>query len=260
MSYPEFFSENETILQDNNLKSFSDIWNLDIPWFEEPNRRREQFSGVVRGEFKDKDGNSVNLFIKRQQDFNNKSISHPFNGTPTFRREFTNLMRLNEAGMKSVVPIYYGESIDDGHHRAILITKELTGYVDAEEFFSSDVDVKLRENVLREAAYAIRQINNENYRHGSFYMKHVFIDTTNEEKPDICFIDFEKLRRQPFQKKVMLTDISRFIKKSPSLTNKDLESFVNYYLSGPGEDLTKSSLASKLHQLIKNRVMHDKLF
>ncbi len=253
MSYPEFFSENETILQDNNLTNFSTIWDLDIPWFEEPNRRSGGFSGVVRGEFKDKQGQSVTLFIKRQQDFNNKTLLHPFSGTPTFRREFMNLQRLKEAGMQTIEAIYYGEQADAEHHRAILITKELTGYIDAEQFFAEETDETLRQNVLRESAYAIRRINNANYRNGSFYMKHIFIDTTNREKPEICLIDLEKLRWQPFHKKVMFTDISRFIAKSPSMKSEDLDDFVDYYLSGPGEDFRQTPLAEKLHAAVVNR-------
>ena len=115
------------LLARHGLDSFEALWGLDAPWFEEPNRRRGGWSGVVRVELEDETGGRHGLFIKRQEDHPRRDLLHPF-GEPTFAAELRSLLRTREAGVATLEPVWYQQRRVDGHLRAVLITRELMGF------------------------------------------------------------------------------------------------------------------------------------
>ncbi|MGB5717250.1 MAG: lipopolysaccharide kinase InaA family protein, partial [Gammaproteobacteria bacterium] len=117
----------------NGLDSFESIWALDIGWFEEPNQRRGGWSGVSRMEVEYPDGHREGIFIKRQQNHNTFSWWSPFKGISTFRREFQNLMMLHDVGVPTLEVLYFAERGVADDRRAILVSRELTGYASLED-------------------------------------------------------------------------------------------------------------------------------
>ena len=55
------------VLRNNGLTDFDALWNLDIGWFEAPNRRRGGWSGVSRCELSVPAQASAGVFLKRQE-------------------------------------------------------------------------------------------------------------------------------------------------------------------------------------------------
>ena len=92
----------QDILQYNGLKKFSDIWKLDLPFFEEPNERRGGISHVVRMQLKTNAGEQKVIFIKRQKNHVLRNLRHPFRGTSTFTRELKNIFEFQKNNFESI--------------------------------------------------------------------------------------------------------------------------------------------------------------
>ena len=75
-------------LSSHQFDDFESIWTSEIKWFEEPNQRRGGWSGVGRIELSLGNENFLCLFVKKQQNHGRLTWRNPFNGEPTFRREF----------------------------------------------------------------------------------------------------------------------------------------------------------------------------
>ena len=154
------FQDNETrqLFEQNNLSEFEQLWALDCEWFEEPNIRRNGWSGVIKYPLTDDQGNIIEVFIKRQENHNHKTLLHPIKGVPTFRREFFNIQRLKKNQIPTISALYYGERKIKGNAQSILITLSLEGYQSFEDFFQPDNDLpeELVRKVMQTAGQNIR--------------------------------------------------------------------------------------------------------
>ncbi|MCP4041081.1 MAG: lipopolysaccharide kinase, partial [Gammaproteobacteria bacterium] len=115
-------------LRRNRLDSFEQLWALDTGWVEEPNMRRGGWSGVMRHQLKQANGDITPVFIKRQSNHVYRSWQHPFRGEPTFAREMYNILRFKSKGIPVLEPVFFAMRKIHGEQRAILVTEELTGY------------------------------------------------------------------------------------------------------------------------------------
>lgn len=95
------------VLARNGLDGFDALWNLEVPWFEPPNRRRGGWSGVARCELEDAAGQRRGVFLKRQENHKTFSWRHPFKGIPTFLREFRLIRRYRAGGVPTLDPVYF---------------------------------------------------------------------------------------------------------------------------------------------------------
>jgi len=245
--FPEFLDTNNKLLNLNQLDNFDSLWQLDTDWFEEPNYRRNGWSGVCRLELNDENGHKKAIFIKRQENHNHRSLLHPIIGIPTFRREFINFKNLAKADVPSLEPIYYGEHKSDDGFQAILVTKALENYISAEEYFSTEHPIQEVHRVLEKMAYTARLLHNSSYRHGSLYPKHFFIKISPAEPVAVKIIDLEKLKWLPIKSAVMFNDIDRLIRRKGNMNKDHMLYFLEHYLKGPGKKLSNSELAKKLY-------------
>ena len=55
------------LLKRNGLDSFEAIWSLEAPWVEEPNFRRQGWSGVCRLTLDASEKQPVVIYLKRQE-------------------------------------------------------------------------------------------------------------------------------------------------------------------------------------------------
>ncbi len=189
-------AEWQRVFEFNGLRSFEDFWRLEAKWFEEPNQRRGGWSGVARCELKHPNGETLRLFLKRQENHITRTFAHPIRGLPTFIREFESIMRYRRLGIPTLTPVYFAVRCSRPNRRAILITEELTGFRSLEEF-SRDwkaISVITRRAMARAVARLLRQIHSHHLSHNCFYPKHVFLRIGANNEIETRIIDLEKTK------------------------------------------------------------------
>ncbi len=241
----------EALFQFNNLAEFEQLWTIDSPWFEDPNYRRNGWSGVIKYALKDNEGNNHIFFIKRQENHNCKTFFHPFKGIPTFRREYFNLQNLDKKKIPSLKSAYYGERMHNGKAQSILITHSLESYQSFEAYFSNKdaSDEQTDALIMQTAGENTRRLHDVLFRHGSLYPKHFFVKVDNGQV-DVRLIDLEKLKWYPFSYLVRLNDLSRIVRRREPVSKTSIQLFINAYLTY-GKDLSHSQLANQLQSLIE---------
>ncbi len=194
------------------LDNFEALWSLQLPWFEEPNHRRNGWSGVVTHSLQQADETDLNLFIKRQQNHNTPTLWSPIKGEPTFRREFRNIIRLQQCNIPAVEAIYYGERKTGKDYQAILITRALDGYLPIPDFYPS-----CEENpsaLIQAIAELAVKLHKQGLAHYCFYPGHIFAARDTEGNINLRLIDLEKLRYHPSPSRRIIKDFCTFIRRA----------------------------------------------
>ena len=241
-------SEFKKLLKFNQLDSFETIWTLETEWFEPPNYRRDGWSGVIKYQLKEVSGKNIWVFIKRQENHNCKTIMHPINGVPTFRREFENIQSLSKKNIPSLKALYYNERTQVDATQAILITLSLEGYQSFEQYCSNCTSIEQRSEVMSRAGSLIRKLHDSHYRHNCLYAKHLFVKT-DDSNVDVKLIDLEKLKWLPFYSQIRRNDLSRIVRRGEPMTLNDLSIMLKSYYK-TGKNLQNSSVAKELDELL----------
>ena len=235
----DFINERwRAILACNGLLDFDALWNLDAPWFEEPNHRRGGWSGVSRYELSLPEGGRAVIFLKRQENHGTPSLRHPVRGIPTFYREFKRIMSYRDKGVLALEPVYFAVRQVGKDQRAILATEELTGFISLEEQVqlwvkSGGAPIRLRRPVLSAVAHLLRSMHSHGIRHGCFYTKHVFVRLNAEGAVDVRVIDLEKSHVMPLASLCALRDLSALSRFSSFWSRADKMHFLKEYLAIP---------------------------
>ena len=251
----QYFDGNwQTILAANNLDNFDALWDLKTDWFEPPNIRRGGWSGVVKIDLDTPQG-KVGVFIKRQENHTTKTPRHPIKGRPTFEREFRNIHRLSKQKIPTLEPVYFGKRVHNSNLQAILITKELSGYIplDSERFLTrGDLihDAAHKKRLLVTIANTLRLMHQHHFQHNCLYLKHIFVKPDGDDW-DIKMIDLEKLKRTVFKKHAVTRDLVTLHRHSPGWTNKDSMMLFKAYVQ---ED-TLSDQSKQLWKLIEKKTL-----
>lgn len=200
------------ILWHNHADSFEQLWALDADhWFEPPNQRRGGWSGVVRTRLALPAGGEIGIFIKRQENHVYREWRHGFMPAATFEREFRNLLRFRQLRIPTLELVYFGQRRNNGQLQAILLTRELEGFLplDAISLLNSlNSDPMLRKRLILRIADVIRQMHDAHMQHNCLYPKHIFVKQLPDNSIDIRLIDLEKVKWRPFRKQAMLRDLA----------------------------------------------------
>lgn len=178
-------------LQDDGtvLNAFAAVWAKKMDWFEEPNVRRGGWSGVGKTTITGASGESLEVFIKKQQNHGRRTFLHPMKGEPTFRREFANLRFLADHQFLAPEVVLYAESAVDGQVAAVLMTRAL-------DFQPLDAYLKNSQApqcaFVTKVAQEIRRFHDLGMVHRALYPKHIFIKTDDDVQ--VAVIDLEKAR------------------------------------------------------------------
>jgi hypothetical protein len=201
-------------LAHNGLADFDALWALHQQgWFEPPNQRRGGWSGVVRHEVISATGELAGLFIKFQEDHVYRSILHGFAPRPTYAREFANLRRFQGAGVPTPEWVYFGQKRQDGHLRAILVTRELQGYAPLDRLNAGEPERKRRRVLLETLARLTRRMHRHFIQHGSLYPKHIYYRLGANGECDIRLIDLERGRWHPCPRLLAIRDLSSLLRR-----------------------------------------------
>lgn len=228
------------LLAYNGFNSFESLWDVELDWFEEPNYRRGGWSGVSRHVLKRPEGDSLDVFIKRQQNHNFRSLFHPIRGLPTTYREYRNICRMKKYEFPCPDVVFYGHRNSDGQWQAILITRSLTGYKTLEECLNSieQDDVGARRALLDSVAEMLSRIHGHYLRHGNLYAKHILVrDKSNGSSDhngayefDSVVIDLERMRICFPRSRLILNELDQLYRRWKH-KDGDWETFIDSYVA-----------------------------
>ncbi len=248
----EYFnsSDDRELLRINNLENFEKLWQAELNWFEPPNYRRSGWSGAARHELQQENGETIGVFIKRQENHRRRTWRYP-KGCPTFRIEWQSLKKLTTFKVQVPRPLYYGEHYDQGKAQAILITYELKGFLPLDEWLRGAPGGKqnLRTHTLPTIADLIRRFHDHRFRHNALYPKHIMLKVRQDENltaTDISLIDLEKSRRVFSPMGARIRDLDTLLRRCPEWTDYEKDLFLSHYLQAELEDFNPAELAAEL--------------
>ncbi len=224
----DFIAANWTeLLQENNLQSFDDWWDLKADWFEPPNQRRGGWSGVCRVQL----GQRV-VFLKRQENHIIRTLLHPFRGIPTFTREMENILVLQKAQVPALTPVYFAQRNVNGKLRAILVTESLEGFEPLDSINPGGLSMPQRIALITKIASVIKQLHQYKLVHNCLYPKHLFV-RGSESGFDVRLIDLEKARKRLRRNSAIFRDLDTLNRHSYDWSLSDRCRFMTVYF---GED------------------------
>lgn len=193
--------KHERVLSACGLQDFKQTWGRPVAWVEAPNETRGGWSGVGRLQL-DADGSTLNLYVKKQQNYSRFSLLHPIRGEPTFKREYDRLQYLADHHIGAPKVVLYGKKVIENNLRAILATEELEGYLPLDlqtaAWFAKDGLARgCRRKRLQEIASFVRRFHEQGLVHRALYPKHIFAKESGG-KLELALIDLEKSRLSPF--------------------------------------------------------------
>ena len=228
------------LLQRNGLDSFETIWSLDAPWVEEPNFRRQGWSGVCSLTLTGSAGEPVAVYLKRQENHAYRSLLSPWRLRPTAFREYKRLKEMHAAAVAAPEVLYYGERQTGKALQAILITREVPqsiAFGDYMQLASKRPASEVRQ-VLQDTATLIGRLHRHRLQHCALYGKHVLISGYRRGKPTSALpeqqlapylIDVEKTRHRPLRLVIALRDLNQFFRHTP-WTDTQWDAFLDHYV------------------------------
>ncbi len=165
---------------------FEHWWTTDGKWVEEPNERRNGWSGVMRIRQHD----SL-FYVKRQFNHLCYTFRHPF-GWPTTSREWHYLCRLEQIGLTAPEPVFHAvRRVSGGATEAVLVTRELRDFVSLDTL--TDTTAQQRTLLAQTIGDKLGRLHRARLQHSCLYDKHVMV-RWDGETPAIALIDLEKMR------------------------------------------------------------------
>jgi len=244
------------ILLNNGLGTFEDLWKIKSAFLEEPNYRRGGWSGIILHEIRLKNGESLKIVIKRQENHTFRSLLHPLSGTPTLSREYRNICRLEKLGIPTLEPLYYGERREGENIQAILVMRFLEGYISLDEVFKEAGKGEFREfnPIIDSVAQMIAQVHSRRFQHSCLYGKHVFVRTKKDASPDVRLIDLEKMHLGLSRFSVAVHDLSALFRHSMWPGDDSWNLFLESYLKKAGLGEKRNKLYSALDKKIGEKI------
>lgn len=231
MTTREFFADelSSALLVGHNLTDFGTLWSLKAGWHEDINQCRGGWSGVSRFET----DSGIAYFIKRQENHVYREWRHGFMPAATFEREFRNLLRFRKLSIPTLELVYFGQRRNNGHLQAILLTRELQGFLplDATSLQKNSLKTNLefRKRLILRIADVIRQMHDAHMQHNCLYPKHIFVKQLPDNSIDVRLIDLEKAKWRPFRKQAMLRDLETLQRHAQGWSRTDrLRLFLAY--------------------------------
>jgi len=239
------------LLTRHGLNTFAGFWDLPFNWVEDPNERRKGWSGASFHTLNDDKENPFSMFVKRQENHNFRSIFHPMRGLPTFFREFLNIRRIEQLGIPTVTPVFYGHRLRDNNFQAVLALIALDGYSELNPVFSDpSLPESIRHAILRRAADLIWSMHSHHLQHRSLSGKHIMIKIEKDGAFDLRIIDLEQTRHILRPVNTPARDLEKFIRHTPTLTSEEHAEFIRHYVQH-----LKPGMRDKFTGIINRRIV-----
>ncbi|GAB4222711.1 MAG: lipopolysaccharide kinase InaA family protein [Gammaproteobacteria bacterium] len=224
-----------SILNANQLVDFEALWHVKAQPIDGLNQRQGGYSYVNCLQLILPDGQRETVYIKRQLNYFTREL---FTCRQLVDREFTVIQTLQQKDIGCPDVIYYAHDIDNrGNHRAILVTRELAGFVDLEQWLQRD-EVRANQQLINltcaAVAQAIRRLHAADWLHYALYGKHIFVKQKHTGELAVCFLDLEKARRAWFMTWRFQRELSVFMRRTTLLNRRTQQlRFLQAYLNQP---------------------------
>ena len=222
----------EAYLVANQLNDFAVLWQTKMQIVDIANRQGAGWSETGRYLLPIPYKNNLAFYIKRQQNYTRFHWRSPIRGQPTLARELINLMLCDRHHIPVVTPLIYLSRDQGGCRQAILVTQALD---DMQALNESSAILALsrtnKKHLLKKIADELRKLHDIGYQHGCLYPKHIFyrIDVGNNNEPQICFIDLEKMHRTRFYNKGIRRDLDSLNRHDHLFSFRDRQFFLQCY-------------------------------
>lgn len=248
------------LLSRTGFDAFPRFWELPYSWVEDPNRRREGWSGASFHTITDPGtGDVISIFVKRQENHNYKSLLHPFRGMPTFYREFRSIRYMEQIGVPTAQLIYYGFRRLNHDFQSVLVTTALTGYTDLDTLFEDhSLNHDLRTAILNRIADMVWLMHDHGRQHRHLNGKHILVKLEGTDSFDIRLIDLEQMKRILQPENAMARDLEKFVRHTPTLSREEHSQLVQHYLEHLKPD-SRKNLSHLLNQRIEEKWPHADL-
>jgi hypothetical protein len=167
-------------------EDFSDWWTTVGEWVEEPNQRRNGWSGMMRSRIGGK-----TYYVKKQCNHLCRSLRHPF-GWPTVSREFCNILRLQLLGITIPTPVFHGSRKTADGYEGLLVTEELVDFVALDS--QGERSPEEKSLLATRVGQVLGIMHRHGLQHSCLYDKHIMV-RWQDGQPTVALIDLEKLRR-----------------------------------------------------------------
>lgn len=231
MTHSVFIAENaHDTLRRHQLDSFEALWKVEAELVDEPNRARGGYSSVSRLTLKDANGNPQVFYLKRQSNYLIRNIRHPL-GEPTVAREFYNIERYAQLGIPALQMAFFAQRRIEGEWRAILLTRNLDGYLPLDHWFVSwhTLGYRQKRDLLGAAAKLIALLHASSIVHNCLYPKHIFLKST-EDGIEARLIDLENSRAHLFSPWGRMRDLEALYRRSQPPSRSQRLRFLLAYL------------------------------
>lgn len=213
------------------MKSFEEWWNTTGSWVEEPNQRRGGESGVqiLRPNTPDQ----PTLYSKRQVGHSFRSLCYPF-ARPTVFREKIALEELPKLGIQVPELVFYGAEKISGTWHAILVTKELAGFICLDDWYErhmpEQIGTQLQTQLLKKIAQMLASLHKAGWQHSCCYAKHIFVQVdTTTQSVHCALLDLEKTRRRWPAKSAAKHDMEQLKRRRGLMPASDWQQLFDYY-------------------------------
>jgi heptose I phosphotransferase len=184
-------------------------------------------------------------------------------GETPARLEVKNVEWLSAQGILVMRVVAYGEKLHaDGLLESFLLTEELQGYENLEEFLLrrfARVDRDLM-RLIRDVAEVARRFHKAGYNHRDFYSCHFFVKETGPGEFDIRMIDLQRVqRRRWFRLRWVVKDLAQLAFSAPRdiIGCKHRLAFMHHYLGVRKLGAADRRLLRLV--MLKQRLMHWRL-
>jgi hypothetical protein len=241
------------ILAHHGLHTFADFWGLPLDWVEDPNRRRNGWSGVSYHTFFDNEAGHFSIFVKRQENHNYRSLRYPLQGKPTFFRDLCNIRRMEEINVPTVEPVFYGECREGNKLQAVLVTIALGGYSEINPLLQNpSLPSPVRQAILHRLADVVLLMHRHHLQHNSLAGNHVLVKLEEDGTFDLRILDLEKTRHNFMPIDTAMRDIEKFIRHTSILTNDERAEFLLHY-TRYFSDAQRRKLVKKINQRLRRK-------
>ncbi|CAM3587519.1 InaA protein [Bordetella sputigena] len=208
-------------------KESSFWWSVQGEWVEEPNNRRGGFSGVQRVVLPE---SGDCYYVKRQRNHLFRSARYPM-GRPTLLREWRSMRFCQKIGVPTAPVVFFEMRRDEQGWDAILVTRDLRGYVSLDRAFTEDLwSAEQRAAALRAVAATLISLHRARRKHGHLYPKEVFVNLAGA-RPTVAIVDWELSRYCLTASRAARPDVRRMLKSlaGSGMTQDELRLFIDEY-------------------------------
>jgi tRNA A-37 threonylcarbamoyl transferase component Bud32 len=241
------------------LDSFEALWTHDAAWVEEPNFRRQGWSGVCRIELNNAAAAPIGMYLKRQENHGYRSLANPFRYQPTAYREYKRLVAMQAAGITAPGILYYGERHSGKNLQAILMTREIPPSIPLDDYLSlaQERDPAEVDRVIQDTAALIAKLHRHHFQHCALYGKHVLISGLERaagagSQLVPYLIDVEKSRRRLSRMAIAVRDLNQLYRHVPWTTAR-WDTFLEHYAAAARMERLKTILTWLIHRKARRK-------